>query len=56
MKIFQDIFSESEIISDSYKMDMTFDGVIGEIKSRLVVKKEGDVDIGCGNAFGGGGE
>ncbi len=33
---------------------MTYDDVIGEVKSRLVIKKEGEVDIGCGNAFGGG--
>lgn len=56
MKIFQDIFTEEEFISDSYKMNMTFNDVIAEVKSRMVISKEAEVDIGCGNAFGGAGE
>lgn len=56
MKIFQDIFTDEEFVSDSYKMDMIFNGVIAEIKSRMVISKEAEVDIGCGNAFGGSNE
>lgn len=56
MKIFVDVFSDCEIISDSYKMVEKFDGVIVEVKAKLIVKKEGEVDIGRGNEFGGGGE
>lgn len=53
MRIFQDIFSDEEFISDSYKMNMLFDNVIVEVPSKMVVLKDADVDIGCGNAFGG---
>lgn len=53
MKIFYDIFSDEEIISDSYNMVEVFNGTIAEVKARFVVKKEGEVDIGRGNAFGG---
>lgn len=56
MKLYQDVFTETEIISDSYPMKEKFDGVICEVKSRWIVKKDEDVDIGCGNAFGGGEE
>ena len=56
MKIYYDVFSNEEIISDSYKMVEIFDGLVCEIKARWMIKKEGQVDIGCGNAFGGGGE
>ena len=56
MKIFYDVFSNEEIVSDSYKMVETFNGAIVEVKAKFIVKKEGEVDIGCGNAFGGGGE
>lgn len=29
MRIYQDIFTQEEFISDSYKMELIFDGVIG---------------------------
>jgi hypothetical protein len=48
-----DVFSEEEIISDGYNIKPLFDGVGGEVDSRLVVKGEDNIDIGCGNAFGG---
>jgi hypothetical protein len=41
MKIFQDIFTEEEFISDSYKMEEKFEGAIVEVKGRMVIKKEG---------------
>ena len=56
MKLYTDIFTDEEIISDSYPHVEKFDGVIWEVKSRWIVKGEENVDIGCGNAFGGGGE
>lgn len=58
MKLFMDIFSDEEIISDSYPHTEPeeFKGVIWKIKSRWITKGEENVDIGCGNAFGGGGE
>ena len=30
-----------------------FEGVVTEVQSRMIVKGEENVDIGCGNAFGG---
>lgn len=56
MRIFQDVFTDEEFISDSYKMEMIHNDVIAEVKSRMVISKEADVDIGCGNAFGGSNE
>jgi hypothetical protein len=53
MKIFQDIFSGEELLSDSYKAEPLYDEVIVEVQSKMVVLNEADVDIGCGNAFGG---
>ena len=56
MRIYQDIFTDEEFISDSYKMNLTYGDVIGEVQSKMIVVKESDVDIGCGNAFGGSNE
>jgi hypothetical protein len=38
MKIFQDLFTGDELISDSYKFTEVFEGVGAEVKSRMVVK------------------
>lgn len=43
-------------MSDGYKFVMDYDDVICKVKARMVAKTEDDVDIGCGNAFGGNGE
>ena len=51
MKIYQDIFSGNELISDSYPMTEIYDGVGFEVQSTMLVVKEDDIDIGCGNAF-----
>ncbi len=56
MKLYTDAFTGVEVLSDSYKIVLEYEGVIGKVKSRMVVKTEDDVDIGCGNAFGGAGE
>ena len=53
MKIFQDIFSGEELLSDSYPIVMLFDNVVGEVQAKMVAIKDAEVDIGCGNAFGG---
>jgi|688.fasta_scaffold188030_1 hypothetical protein len=53
MRIYQDLFTETEIISDSYKFEEICGGAAVEVASRLVVKGEDNVDVGCGNAFGG---
>ena len=53
MRIYQDIFNETEIISDSFLWAVIVEGAVIEVKSRLVVKGDVEVDVGCGNAFGG---
>lgn len=53
MRIFEDVFSGDEIVSDSYPFVELYEGVVVEIKSRMIVKGEVNVDVGCGNAFGG---
>lgn len=54
MKLYSDIWTDTEILSDSYKFEEVFGGVAVEVKSRLITKGEDKVDVGCGNAFGGG--
>ena len=58
-------WSKNEMCSDSYKViDAEVDGVQGDENNLLIVQAKyitvnaggGDVDIGAGNAFGGGGE
>lgn len=56
MKIYTDIFSGEEILSDGYPITLEYDDVVGKVKTELIVKGDADVDIGCGNAFGGAGE
>ena len=56
MRIFQDVFTDDEFISDSYKMEMLFNDVIGEVKSRMVISNEAKIDIGRGTAFCGSNE
>ena len=53
MKLYICAFTGEEIISDSFNLELIFDDAGAEIKSKYIVKKEGEVDIGCGNAFGG---
>lgn len=56
MKVYQDIFTDEEIVSDSFNIALVFDGVGGEVEAKYVVKGGENVDIGRGNGFGGGGE
>ena len=51
MRIYQDIFSNAEIISDSFPMVEIYDGVGYEVRSNMIVKNNDEVDVGCGNAF-----
>lgn len=53
MRIYCDIITNAEIISDSYPWVSLEDGAIIEVQSRMVVKGDVNVDVGCGNAFGG---
>ena len=53
MKVYYDIINDDELLSDSYKIELLFNGVGGEVKSRMVVKGGEDIDIGRGAEFGG---
>ena len=53
MKIYQDIFNNEELISDSYKFNELHNGVVIEVPAKMIVVGNQEVDIGCGNAFGG---
>lgn len=53
MKLYKDIFTGTEIISDGFKFVPDYEGVVVKVKTSWVVKGEDNIDIGCGNAFGG---
>ena len=55
MKIYSDLFSREEIVSDSYtiKGEMCFNDAGCKVKTKKVVVGEENFDVGCGNAFGG---
>ena len=47
MKVFQDIFTNDEIMSDVFKFELAYDDVIMKVKSRLTSKDNcANVDIG----------
>ena len=60
-----DCNGDHDVVSDGYKLNKLeeytdkkgnkhdFAGVITEIQSRMIVVGEVNVDVGCGNAFGG---
>jgi hypothetical protein len=50
MKVFFDIFSNDEIISDSYKMEKVFNNVLGEVKAGWTTKGGDNIDIGIRNS------
>lgn len=57
MKIYQDIFSNDEFVSDIFEMKLDFNDTIYKVKSAYKNKDAiGQIDTGCGNAFGGGDE
>lgn len=47
MKVWKDILSGDEFVSDSYPFVELFDGACLEVKSRLITKKENE-DFGIG--------
>lgn len=56
MKIYYNFDNQDvEVISDSYKFEYPpeFEGAVIEVQSKMVIPKGVEVDIGCGNAFGG---
>ena len=56
MKVYFDVFSNDEMISDSYPFTLEYNDAIMIVPSRMIVKGGENVDIGRGNEFGGGDE
>ena len=55
MKIFKDVIGGDEMLSDTFQMTLDYDDAIIKVPSKNRPKDDlGNVDIGCGNAFGGG--
>ena len=55
MKIFKDVIGGDEMLSDTFEMTVEYNDAIIKVKSKSVPKDSfGNVDIGCGNEFGGG--
>ena len=55
MKIFKDIVRGDEMLSDTFQMALEYENAIIKVPSKNRPKDDlGNVDIGCGNAFGGG--
>ena len=53
MKIFKDVITGDEMTSDTFQMTVEYDDAIYRVPSKNRPKDDlGDVDIGCGNAFG----
>ena len=53
MKIFKDIVSGDEMLSDTFQMSFDYEDAIIKVPSKNRPKDDlGNVDIGCGNAFG----
>jgi hypothetical protein len=61
MIVYRDLISGDEVLSDAFALSPVVDEdgevVPGLMKceSKMIVKGGGDVDVGCGNAFGSGG-
>lgn len=57
MLVFQDIFKNDEFMSDTFKFELAYENAIMKVQSAYKnLDQVGNVDIGCGNAFGGGEE
>ena len=64
MRVYVCKWSKDEMCSDSYKViDAEVDGIKGDDDNLMIVQAKyetkndgGEIDIGCGNGFGGGGE
>ncbi|CAG9329875.1 unnamed protein product [Blepharisma stoltei] len=56
MKVYFDVFSNDEVLSDSYPITVEHEDVVLEVASRVIVKGNEQFDIGRGNEFGGGAE
>lgn len=59
MLVWQDIFSDDEVMSDSHKVQPVVDedgeeiSGLMQVESKMITKGGDNIDVGCGNAFGG---
>lgn len=54
MRIFTDLLSGCEVLSDAFELKEDYDGCVYVVESKLIDPDNVDnVDIGCGNEFGG---
>ena len=56
MRVYFDLFSGDEMLSDSYPINPVYDDAAFEVPSRMIGKGGENIDIGRGNEFGGGGD
>jgi len=49
MRIYQDATTETEVISDSYPFVMLYQDTVAQVQSKMIIKGDVDVDVGCGN-------
>lgn len=54
MRVWIDVFSGDEMISDSYKQTILMNGACLEVEAKYITKGNEKFDTGGGNAFGGG--
>ena len=53
MKVYTDIFTNEQVISDAYPIEEEYDGAVMFVKSNWDNAGATNIDIGCGDAFGG---
>ena len=54
MLIFQDVFTNDEFMSDIFPFELAYEDTIMKVKSSYKKPEDvGNIDIGCGNEFGG---
>ena len=52
MKIFKDVITGDEMLSDTFQMTVEYEEAIYKVPSRNRPKDDlGNVDVGCGDAF-----
>jgi hypothetical protein len=57
MRVFQDVFTNDEMMSELFKFELAYNDVAMKVRASYKSKESiGNIDIGCGNAFGGGDE
>jgi hypothetical protein len=56
MKVFEDVFTGDELMTEGFAFTLDYEDAIMKVNSGYTTKDNVTVDVGCGNAFGGGEE